>query len=375
MREVPGAACDQRRDTLPVVEVGKDEMAKIRIGFAGVGFMGQVAHLRNYLKNPDCEVVAIAEPRKELARKVAETYHIPKVYASHLDLVDDPDVEAVVASQPHLMNGHISIPLLRAGKSVFVEKPMAGSFAEAADMVEAAQTGGARLMVGFMKRYDSGVQVAKKAIEEMRVSRLMGDVAFLNAYCFGGDWVRGVDGPIATNEPVPTDPSFAPRSPAWLSPALHDTFHLYMNIFSHNLNLMRYLVPGAVQVRGALLKSQTWQQTSMFECDGVPFNLYGAPVSCGWWEEMSEAYFDEGWIRVRTPSPLSQQCAATVEVYQGGKVNETRMLKGSPYWAFRAQADHFVECLRHGVEPRTSGEDSLEDMRLMEEVFRKAHWL
>lgn len=350
-------------------------MGTIRLGFAGVGFMGQVAHLRNYLKNPNCEVVAIAEPRAELARKVAEAYHIPKIYASHLELVDDPDVDAVVASQPHLRNGHISIPLLRAGKSVFVEKPMAGSYAEAADMVEAAQTGGARLMVGFMKRYDSGVHLARKTIEEARVSRILGDAAFLNAYCFGGDWVRGAEGPIATNEPVPADPTFQPKSPAWLSPALHDTFHLYMNIFSHNLNLMRYLMPGTFRVRAALLRANTWQQTSQLDCDGVPFNLYGAPVNCGWWEEKTEAYFGEGWIRVRTPSPLAQQDAATVEVYRGGAVHETRTMTGNPYWAFRAQADHFVECLLSGAEPRTSGEDSLEDMRLMEDVFRTAQWL
>ena len=40
-------------------------------------------------------------------------------------------------------------------------------------------------------------------------------------------------------------------------------------------------------------------------------------------------------------------------------------------WAFRRQAEHFVACVRDGTEPRSGGRDALEDMRLMEEIFRK----
>ena len=45
-------------------------MDKIRIGFVGAGSMGQMAHLRNYVVLPDCEVVAIAEVREKTAKLV-----------------------------------------------------------------------------------------------------------------------------------------------------------------------------------------------------------------------------------------------------------------------------------------------------------------
>ena len=64
-------------------------MNPVRIAFAGVGYMGQVAHLRNYVNREECQVVAIAEPRPELAQKVAQLYGIPKIYSSHRDLVTD----------------------------------------------------------------------------------------------------------------------------------------------------------------------------------------------------------------------------------------------------------------------------------------------
>ena len=52
---------------------------KPKIGFLGTGYMGQIAHLDNYTALPECEVVAIAECRPELANAVAGKYGIPKV--------------------------------------------------------------------------------------------------------------------------------------------------------------------------------------------------------------------------------------------------------------------------------------------------------
>jgi predicted dehydrogenase len=60
---------------------------KIRIGFVGVGGMGQCAHLKNYATLPACEVVALAEVKKELGKKVAERYGVPRVYRDAGDMI------------------------------------------------------------------------------------------------------------------------------------------------------------------------------------------------------------------------------------------------------------------------------------------------
>ena len=74
--------------------------SKVRIGFVGVGFMGQLAHLRNYAALPDCEVVALAELRPELARKVAAAYGVPKVYAEAADMLAKETGVKVVSLNP-----------------------------------------------------------------------------------------------------------------------------------------------------------------------------------------------------------------------------------------------------------------------------------
>jgi predicted dehydrogenase len=304
-------------------------MGKVKIGFAGVGFMGQVAHLQNYVKNPDCEVVAIAEPREKMARLVAEKYGIPKVYKNHLELAEDPDVQGVVASQPHMLNGYITIPLLKAGKSCFTEKPMAGSLEEAEAMVAAAHEGGAKLMTGFMKRYDTGVSRAKTCLDEFYQTNRIGPCGLVNAYCFGGDWLRGIDGFIGTGETPPPNEGFVPRSPSWMTDAQQSTFNTYMNIFSHNMNLIRYLFPGKLEVKAALLRENMLNQCTVMESEGVIVNLYGVSAQSDHWEEKTEVYFERGWVRVMTPCPMEMQASADVEVYAAGDVQETRCFRGA----------------------------------------------
>ena len=53
-----------------------------RIGFVGVGSMGQCAHLKNYATLENCQIVAIAEIRETLGRQVAARYGVPTVYPS-----------------------------------------------------------------------------------------------------------------------------------------------------------------------------------------------------------------------------------------------------------------------------------------------------
>ena len=82
-------------------------MSKLRIGFVGVGNMGQAAHLRNYVTLPECEVVALAEVRPKLGKAVAQRYGIPKVYASHLEMVETEKLDGIVAIQQ--FQNHITL--------------------------------------------------------------------------------------------------------------------------------------------------------------------------------------------------------------------------------------------------------------------------
>jgi predicted dehydrogenase len=136
----------------------KIEQGLIRLGYVGCGFMAQNVHLPNFSSLNDCQLVALAENRRALGEEVARRYSIPKAYLDHRQLLDEDEVDAVAVSADYAQQGEIAADFLRAGKHVFMEKPMAVSVEQAERILQAAGQGKTRLMVGYMKRYDPGLR-------------------------------------------------------------------------------------------------------------------------------------------------------------------------------------------------------------------------
>ncbi|MEA3345864.1 MAG: Gfo/Idh/MocA family oxidoreductase [Chloroflexota bacterium] len=215
-------------------------MNPIKLGYVGCGFMAQKVHIPNFLSIPECEVVALAEVRTELGRKVQGRYGIPRLYPHHLELAEDPDIEAVAVSADFSLQGEIARDLLAAGKHVFMEKPMAVSLAQADAILAAGRETGARLMVGYMKRYDAGNELAKEAVDCFRSSGELGEITYVRNHGFCGNWICGLDIPMeTTEEPKPEAP---PVLPEWLPPGFAKGYLSYLQQYTHNINLLRWLL-------------------------------------------------------------------------------------------------------------------------------------
>ena len=104
---------------------------KVRIGYVGCGMMAQRVHLPNFASLPDCELVALAEVRRDLGEKVQRRYGIPRLYPDHRGLIDDPQVDAIAVSAAFATQAEVARECLAAGKPVYMEKPMAISIAQA----------------------------------------------------------------------------------------------------------------------------------------------------------------------------------------------------------------------------------------------------
>src|ERR1041385_5322546 len=142
---------------------------KIRIGFVGVGGMGQAAHLRNYSTLPDCEVVALAELRPKLREAVARKHNVPRTYASGEELIAKEQLDGIVASQPFDRRAQVIIPLYKAGVPVFTEKALAASEAVGEKLLAALKQSGMWHMVGYHKRSDPATMYAKAEIDRLQL--------------------------------------------------------------------------------------------------------------------------------------------------------------------------------------------------------------
>lgn len=99
--------------------------------------------------------------------------HGGRAYASYEELLADPRVEAVLVPTPHFLHHPQSIAALRAGKHVFVEKPIATTMAEAEEMLHISREAGRVLAVGHQGRHTGGM----RRVKEMLAAGELGEVA------------------------------------------------------------------------------------------------------------------------------------------------------------------------------------------------------
>jgi len=84
------------------------------------------------------DLIALAEAGQELAQKKADAFHIPKAYGDYRDLLNDPDVQVVHNCTPNNMHLEVNSAIIKAGKHVFSEKPLAMDSDESARLLELA---------------------------------------------------------------------------------------------------------------------------------------------------------------------------------------------------------------------------------------------
>ena len=348
-------------------------MDPVRLGYIGCGFMAQKVHIPNFISLPNCELLAIAEVRNQLGQKVQQKYQIPKLYQDHIELAKDDEIEAVAVSAGFAMQGQIAKDLLSAGKHVFMEKPMAVSVKQAEEMVKAAESAGVKLMVGYMKRYDAGNELAKSYIDQFRQSGELGALTYVRNHGFGGDWVCNLDTPIVTTDEA--QPSAPNPVPEWLPENRVGSYLGYLQQYTHNINLLRWLLDAGddVKVKVVDLDDDGYSGIVIFEMTGIRAILESGSISHYRWDEHTQIYFQHGWVHTWAPPLLLKNIPAEVEIYRAGDDQEvTRPIpKPSWTWAYHREVEHFIQHIRMDEPFRSSGQDTLTDVRLYEEIYRQ----
>ena len=94
---------------------------KVRVGVLGAGAWARFAHLPGYVRDPRCELVAIADPLVERAREFAAEFGIPNVYSSHEALIARDDIQLIDVCTPSATHFDLAMAALHAGKHVLCE--------------------------------------------------------------------------------------------------------------------------------------------------------------------------------------------------------------------------------------------------------------
>jgi predicted dehydrogenase len=334
-------------------------MSTVKLGFIGAGFMGQMAHMQNYAQIQGCAIAAVADSKQRQAERVAAIYEIPRVYTDYRELLADPAIDAVVASQPFHNHVNIVPDVLKAGKHILTEKPLCVYAEHGKPLVEAARQSGKIHMVGYHKRSDPATEYAMDVIRAWKQSGKHGKMTYVRLAMPPGDWIGGSRRPYLTDEPKF---GFAGEPlPAGIDAETDKAHVSFVNYYIHQVNLMRHLLNEDYALTFADRSGVLLSIESASGITGVIEMQTFATTDD--WQEQALVCFEKGWVRIDYPAPLACQQAGRVTVFDN---SEKQGVTSSPRLpnvsAMLNQARNFIAAVKGEKKAPCESAEALKDL-------------
>lgn len=147
-------------------------MKKLNVGIIGAGRIGQV-HAKSITYHiPQAKIVAISDIYYEGAEKVAESLGIPNAYEDYHEILNNPEIDAVLICSSTDTHADIAVEAAEAGKHIFCEKPVDLTVAKIKKVIAAVEKAGVKLQIGFNRRYDHNFAEIKRLANDGKLGKL-----------------------------------------------------------------------------------------------------------------------------------------------------------------------------------------------------------
>jgi predicted dehydrogenase len=143
----------------------------IRVGVVGLGYWGPNL-ARNLAAIPGCRVAWLCDASEQARARLTQSFPEARSTGEVGELLDDPELDAVVLATPVPTHAELVIRVAQAGKHCFVEKPLATTTADAERAVAAAERAGRVLMVGHLLEYHPAVARLKELVDQNELGSL-----------------------------------------------------------------------------------------------------------------------------------------------------------------------------------------------------------
>ena len=146
-------------------------MKSINWGIIGVGDVTEVKSGPAFYKVENSKLVAVMRRNAEKAKDYAQRHNVSKWYSNGSALINDSDVDAVYIATPPDTHASYAIEALKAGKPVYVEKPMARNYAECMEMLKVAEETKTPLWVAYYRRTLPAFLKVKELLENGSIGK------------------------------------------------------------------------------------------------------------------------------------------------------------------------------------------------------------
>lgn len=329
-------------------------MAKktVRIAVVGAGAVAQINHIPAYSKIEGVEVVSICDIDGEKARRVAQRFGIPDSCSDHEKLFASKDLDAVDVCVPNHLHAPMSIAALNAGKHVLCEKPFSRNPGEAARMVAAAEKNKCVLMAAFNNRYRNDAQILKTFMDQGEVGRIF--------YAKCGWLIKHTAWDAAS----------------WKAQKRFAGGGVLIDLGVQMLDLALWIL-GMPEVATVSAATSTRPGVDEVESNAAAFlrlrNGTTLTLEVGWSLLMEKDFayvnlFGEHGAALLNPLRLHREM-------HGNLVNvtpETESIRNMYKASYENEIAHFVDCVRTGRKPLSSGEEAVQVLKVLEAIYKSA---
>jgi myo-inositol 2-dehydrogenase/D-chiro-inositol 1-dehydrogenase len=314
-------------------------MREFNVAFLGAGRMG-MTHLRNLVSIPGVHVRVVADTRLAAAQNGAAIIRAERTSDDLDATIHANDVDVVLIGTPTNTHADLIEKCVRASKPVWCEKPLALTLEDTRRVVEAAESSGVPVMIGFMRRFDPGYAAAKRKIEAGEVGRIE---RFRAISC-----------------------DFTPPPLSYV----RTSGGIFVDMLVHDFDLARFLVGEVEEVSawGSVLIDPGYADAGDVDTavamlrftSGALGVLEGSRRTTWGYDIRTEIAGSQARLVIEAPQKtplLTSRCLG----YAGDHYESFPDRFAA---AYRAELDYFFECLRAGRAPAPGVRDALESLRV-----------
>ena len=335
----------------------------LRVGVLGCGPIAQAAHFESCTKARNATLHAICDVADDLRERMAATHAPERQYKDYDSMLADPELEAVIIATSDAFHVPAARRALEAGKHVLCEKPLATSVEEAESLRDIAKASGRILQVGHMKRFDAGLQAAKRFIDTE-----MGQMVALKAwYCDSTHRYPMTDAvqPLMVTSKAAKKPAENPKA---------DLDRYYMLAHgSHLVDVARHFA-GPIRAVEARLSNRAgircWFVDVEFE-NGVLGHLDLTVAVRMDWHEGFQIYGENGSVIGKTYNPWYYR-SSEVDIFREADGATHRVLGADGHF-YRRQLEGFADVILKGAPMEGADlEDGIASVRAMAAIAQSA---
>jgi len=315
---------------------------KLKVGIIGAGRIGRVHAMSISNLIPEVEIKAVSDVNIEAAKDVCNRHGIPYAYSDYHDILNDPEIDAVLICSPTDTHAQISIEAAEAKKHIFCEKPVDLKVERVKEVMEAVERNNVKIQIGFNRRFDHNFKKVKEIID----SGQLGEIHVVK---------------ITSRDPEPPSIDYVKSSGG-----------LFLDMTIHDFDMARFLTGSEVKEVYAIADCKidpligqegdvdTAVITLKFE-NGVIGVIDNSRKAAYGYDQRVEVFGSKGMVRTENDTPST----AVLAVKEGIISEKPKYFFLERYMeSFAEEMKAFIDAIINDKEPLVSIKDGLKSLEI-----------